>query len=89
MDFQLRLLQSSDHSLIKGIYQDSLIMRHIGRLLSDKQVSSMFATMLGEMANEKAVYQVIISTENNSCAGLLSMHWHAECQSIVSGMIRL
>lgn len=89
MAFQLRSLQNSDHSLIKDIYQDSLIMRHIGCLLSDQQVSSMFETMLGEITHKKAVYQVIITSENNSCAGLLSMHWRSESESIISGMIVL
>ena len=88
MAFQLRSLQNSDHSLVKGIYQNSLIMLHIGCVLSDQQVESMFDTMLIGIANKKSVYQVI-TTDEQSVAGLLSMHWHAENQTVVSGMIVL
>ena len=89
MTFKLRPLHQSDHELIELIYQDTSIMRHIGPLLTDDQVTSMFAVMLAEMAENKAVYQVITASESNSHAGLLSMHWHAEDESIVSGMIVL
>ncbi len=64
-------------------------MRHIGPLLTDEQVTRMFTVMLAEMTENKAVYQVIITSENDARAGLLSMHWHADDESIVSGMIVL
>ena len=89
MTFQLRPLHQPDHELIKNIFQDASILRHIGPLLTDEQVTRMLTVMLAEMNENKAVYQVITAGENEANAGLLSMHWHADVCSIVSGMIVL
>ncbi len=89
MAFKLRPLSTSDHQFISDLYQDPLIMRHIGLLLTEQQAAGLCEKMLAEVHKQKAVYQVIMTADTEQRVGLLSMHWRAADALIESGMIVL
>ncbi len=87
MTYQLRRLAESDQSFVSDLYQDPLIMRHIGDLVSPDIAAQLCHKMLQEIERQTADYQIIETTDGLHRAGMLSMHWYPHNESIESGMI--
>ena len=89
MTFKLKPLSETDDTFVIGLYQNPVIMRHIGAVLTDHQANGLGGKMRAEADKNKAIYQVIMTADGKQRVGLLSMHWKAESCHIESGMIIL
>ncbi|MCX7553812.1 GNAT family N-acetyltransferase [Marinicella sp. S1101] len=98
-ELRYRQLLATDINLIKRLYQDATVMKHIGNVKNDQEVHQLIITMLKEVSRGFAKYFVLKGYLSGSgwCdankklndLGIFSLHWNASTQIVKLGIMVL